>query len=161
MLRAATLGLIDFAQFDPWNPWWWVRFYAVLEELERQARLVSNQTQHNHWLAFVSNSRMTDDGWDASRVNARAALNGVLKSLYPWRAKEIGDAGTLTQQQQLVQSFRDTYGEPGDARYAAMQASLQHYFSQGSGKYGRLTPREKELERKKRRAASEAREAAA
>jgi hypothetical protein len=144
MLRAATLGIIDFAQFDPWDNWWWKRFRLILDEVGRKNNQEALNAQHQHWLALVAHSRLTEESWDSAKQSAGEALNGLLRGYFPWRAKEIGEAGIKSAREQAVASFHDLCGKPGEARYEQMVAELTSYFAKG-----KLSQREKELERKK------------
>lgn len=144
MLRAATLGAVNFARFDPWDTWWWKRFYVILDELGRQQNVEALRAQHNHHLALVANSRLTSDSWDECRVAAGEALNRILKNIYPWRADEIGEAGTHTSRERAVEQYQEMVGKPGEPRYEHMVSELRRALV-------KRTDRQKELDRKRRR----------
>lgn len=146
MLRAATLGIIDFAQFDPSDNWWWRRLHLILDELGRQNQQEALTARQRHWLAHVSNPRLDDDSWENTRQHAREALNGLMQGYFPWRAKEIGEEGTKTARDHAVEQFHEMYGKPGEPKYEHMVAELSAYFARG-----KLSLRQKELERKQRR----------
>lgn len=145
MLKAATMGVVDFARFDPFDAWWWRRFYAVIEELGRQQNVLALQFQHAHHLALVANGRLTNDSWDNCRTAAGEALNRILKNIYPWRADEIGEAGTHTARERAIEQYREMVGSPGEPRYEHMVSELRKVLV-------KQTDWQKELERKRRRA---------
>jgi len=145
MLRAATLGVIDFAQYDPWDSWWWKRLHLILGELSRDINKEALKQQHAHSLALVSHSRLTPESWDTARQDAGDALNRYLKNVYPWRAKELGEAGTKSGREQAIETYHEMFGREGEPRYEHMVVELKKALK-------KLTPRQKEMERKKRRA---------
>lgn len=146
MLRAATLGVFDFAQFDPWDAWHWKRLRLVLDEISRRNNQEALLAQQTHWVALMSNPRLEEESWEGIKMAAQDTLTQILQGYYPWREKEIGEAGAKTSRDRAVDQFREQYGRPGEPRYDQMVAELGAYFAKG-----KLSQREKELERKKRR----------
>jgi hypothetical protein len=155
MLRAAATGAINFAQFDPWDNWWWRRMRLIIAELGRQNNQESLTTQHQHYLAYLSNGQLSDDSWEAQKAAADETLNGLLRGYFPWRADEIGAAGAKTGRDHAVEQFYEIYGKPGEPRYEQMMAEWSAYLAKG-----KLTPRQKDLERKQRREAAQQRQLA-
>jgi hypothetical protein len=151
MLRAATLGAIDFSQFDPWDSWSWQRLHLIIDELANQNNQVAYGAHHRHHLALVSHSRLSEESWENSKAAANESLTNLLQSLYPWRAKEIGEVGTKSSRDHAVSQFHEIFGKPGEPQYDQMVAELASYFAKG-----KLSQHEKELERQKRRAKQQA-----
>lgn len=144
MVRAATLGMIDFSEFDPWDRWWWRKTRWVLRELEREQTREVLMTQHNHWITLASHSNLTEESFDNVQTNAKAALNRLLKATYPWLADQIGEEGLQTQRDQAISDYRERFGVPGEARYDEMVKKLKKVLQH------KLSPMEKKLLRKKR-----------
>lgn len=156
MVRAATSGMINFSDFDPWDMWWWKRLRWVLDELDLTHTREVCQAQHNHWITIASHSNLTDESFDKAKSNAGAAFNRLLKATYPWLADKIGEDGTKTEREEAVDSYHQQFGRPGDPQYEAMIDTLYNAL-----KKGKLSQREKEKDRARRRAKREAaREAA-
>lgn len=144
MVRAATLRMIDFSAFDPWDLWWWRRLRWVLKELEREQTREVLMTQHNHWVTLASNGNLTAESFDATKTNAQAALNRLLKATYPWLADQIGEEGLQTSRQRLIDDYRARFGSPGDPQYDAMVKKLKQVLKH------KLSPMEKRLLRRQR-----------
>lgn len=143
MVRASTLGMIDFSEFDPWDLWWWRKMRWTIKELEREQTREVLTTRHNHWITLASHGRLKPESFEATKTNAQTALNQLLKATYPWLADKIGEEGTQTDRQQAIDAYHAQYGRPGEARYDAMVARLKQSLV-------RLSPMEKKLARKKR-----------
>ncbi len=147
MVRAATTGMINFGQFDPWDMWWWRKMRWVLDELSLQQTREVCLAQHNHWITIASHGNLTDESFDKAKANAGAAFNRLLKATYPWLADKIGEEGTRTDRQQAIEDYHRIFGRPGEPRYEAMIDTLYR-----AAKRGKLTQREKEKDRARRRA---------
>lgn len=120
MLRAANAGLIDFSQFDPWDAWWWRKLRWVTEELETQQAKETDLLYHHHWVSLAAYGKLPPESFDLAKTRATASINRILKSVYPWLADKIGEAGTQTEREEAVASYHQEYGRPGDPRYEAM-----------------------------------------
>ena len=143
MVRAATLGVIDFSRFDPVSAWWWKRFYMVMNELSAQQHRETNAAVHMHWVTLASHSRLTPESFDATEQRAADALQTLLGSYYPWLDDKFKKSDL--QEDPAVKAFREQYGYPGDPRYEKMLAEAKHALRKQS-------PFEKEAARRKRRA---------
>ena len=154
MVRASTLGLINFAQFDPMDGWWWKKLYWTIDELATTQNREAITLQHRHWSAFLGSPKLSSEGFDTAKTNSSAALNRFLKNIYPWLADEIGETGTQGERQQAVAQFTEEFGKPGERRYEEMVSTLSKFFAKGGA-----TVREKAAARKRfaeRRAAARA-----
>lgn len=151
MVRASTSGMIDFSKFDPWDMWWWKKIRWTLDELDLMQTREVCQTQHNHWITIASHSNLTDESFDRAKSNAGAAFNRLLKATYPWLADKIGEDGTKTDREEAVEAYHEQFGRPGDPQYEAMIDTLYRALSKG-----KLTGRQKEADRARRRARREA-----
>lgn len=146
MLRAATTGMMDYSRFDPWDAWWWRKLDWVLEELASVQNREAFEIQHEHWVTLASKGNLLPESFTTTQQNASTALNKWLKETYPWMADQIGDAGTQSGRDAAVAAYNAEFGKPGEERYEKMIAEVGAYLRRG-----RLTPRQKEQERKQRR----------
>lgn len=149
MVRASTAGMIDLSRFDPWDMWWWKKLRWTLDELELKQNKEVYQAQHTHWVTMASHGNLTTEAFDRAKANAGMAFNRMLKATYPWLAKEIGEEGTQTEREDAVDAYQQRFGKPGEPRYEAMVDTLSKAMAK------KMTPRQKELDRKRRRAARE------
>ena len=144
MVRASTLGLIDFARFDPLDGWWWQKLYWTIDELATSQNREAITLQHRHWSAFLGSPKLSSEGFDTAKTNTTTALNRFLKNIYPWLADQIGEAGTQGERAQAVDAFHATFGKPGDAQYEAMVQNISQFAAKGGA-----TVREKAAFRKR------------
>lgn len=144
MVRAATLGMIDFSAFDPEDDRWRRRLDWTLQELESQQSRDLLQMRHNHWITLASHGRLTPESFDAAKTNAGIALNRMMKLTYPWLADDIGESGTQQQTEQIVKDYQERFGRPGEPRYDEMVRTLRKKLQH------KLTPAEKLRARKQR-----------
>ena len=151
MVRAATSGMINFSDFDPWDMWWWKKLKWTLDELDMTQTREVSLAQHNHWVTMAAHGNLTDESFDKAKANAGAAFNKLLKATYPWLADKIGEDGTKTEREEAVEAYHQQFGRPGDPQYEAMVDTLTKAL-----KKGKLSPREKEKDRARRRAKREA-----
>lgn len=145
MTRAATRGLIDFSQFDPWDLWWWKKLRWTINELEMDQTREVVTAQHNHWVTIASHSRLTDESFERAKTNAIASLNRLLKLTYPWLADKIGKDAVADDRDSAIEAYRERFGRPGEPRYEEMVTKLVAALSK------KTTRREKERQRKLRR----------
>lgn len=151
MVRAATSGMINFSDFDPWDMWWWKKLKWTLDELDMTQTREVSLAQHNHWVTMAAHGNLTDESFDKAKANAGAAFNKLLKATYPWLADKIGEDGTKTEREEAVEAYYQQFGRPGDPQYEAMVDTLTKALRKG-----KLSPREKEKDRARRRAKREA-----
>ena len=120
MTRAATRGVIDFSQFDPWDAWWWKKLRWVLDEVEAEQNREVTRTQHNHWITLASHSRLTEESFEQIKINANEALQRFLKLSYPWLADKMTESSSQTNLDRMVEQHHEVFGKPGEARYEKM-----------------------------------------
>ena len=121
MVRAANQGVLDYSKFDPFNPWWWKRFYWLLGELRAQQHRETTIASHLHWVTLASHSNLTPESFETAKKNAGDYLRELLHAYYPW----VEIKSEKTDQASLEQEFRDAYGYPGDPRYEKMVADAK------------------------------------
>jgi len=141
MVRAATSGAIDFAQFDPMDSWWWKRLTWTLDEIEGVSERKALSAQHRHYCAAISHGNLEPESFDEVKALSRAALNNYLKSIYPWLADQLGESTVQTDRELAVEQYHELFGYPGEERYEEMLQGLTKVFA-----HGKLTPREKEIQ---------------
>lgn len=146
MVRAATLGAIDFSQFDPLDAWWWRKLHWITEELAAADVRAVTVAQHQHWLASLSNSLLKPEAYGEHRANANNAIIDLMKLAYPWMADQFGDAAGKTARDSFVEQYHELHGRPGEERYEEMLRQLAATLAKG-----KLSHREKEAVRAKRR----------
>lgn len=123
MRRAAVEGVIDYSKYDPDDPWWWHRHRVMLYEFEQKLLRDFHRVQHMHHVTLATGN-LTAESIEQSIANARQALNAWWKLQLPWEADQIGDAGVLTTEEQLQQTYQNLVGEPGTAHYEEVMAEL-------------------------------------
>lgn len=118
MVRAATTGAIDFAQFDPRNKTWWRRLDLILNELHREDLKTTSKIQHRHWLATALIPGLTPEQRADGRVNAENYLTQLTGLYFPWLKETLKKQSN--PQESAVEAFREMYGYPGEERYEKM-----------------------------------------
>lgn len=131
MVRAATTGVIDFTQFDPWDLWWWKRTQWALDELETQLQGEVAKVQHAHWVTLASHGRLEPASFETTMLNARQALDEYMTAMYPWLADTIAGNAAQNSNEALMTQYREEFGSPGEPRYEAMIAGLKSVFRKG------------------------------
>jgi hypothetical protein len=88
MVRAASTGAFNYAKADPYNPQWRLRHVLILRDVARQADERLLAALHDHWLAYVSHSRLDDDSWSNAKKQASSILTRLRESVFPWEGSE-------------------------------------------------------------------------
>ena len=122
MVRLAMGGQFDFQKFDPFDLWCQKKLQWLLDELESQLIIDVAKFQHSHWLGLAANAKTIETTVNEWRANAGKTLNIFLTHTYPWLKDKIGEAGTVTSQEQELKAYRETWGKPGDQKYDTMIA---------------------------------------
>ncbi len=146
MVRAATSGMIEFSNFDPWDVWWWRKLDWTLTELANQMDREVVTARHNHWVTMSSHGRLTQESFDEAKASAGKAFNRLLALTYPWDADKIGEEGTKTARDEAVSQYHEIFGRPGEERYEKMVDELY-----AAMKQGKQTARQKDKSRKLRK----------
>lgn len=88
MLRAATTGGFDYRGADPYDNMWRVRHTLVMRDMRNLNAAQVLQFTHEHWLAYVSHSRLEEDSWRAVKNQAQKALQALQTAVIPWYTPE-------------------------------------------------------------------------
>lgn len=123
MLRAHMEGLIDYASCDPDDTWWWIRHDAIIEALAANISREIWAKHHEHHVTLASGF-LKPEAFERISQQASVALNRWWKLQTPWDAEQIGDIGTVAQDEQLAKDYRELVGEPGTPKHAEIMAEL-------------------------------------
>lgn len=112
MVQAATEGAIDFTQADPQDNWWWRRTSWILSDLLRKRNLTYLQNIVGVNLAYLSSIRANHPSFGDLQQRVADGTESIQGMLFPWLSKEeqLGQS----EIDQLVQQWRDAFGDPND-----------------------------------------------
>lgn len=118
MVRAATIGAIDFAKFDPRDRREWQRLDLILQELHRQDRKEVTKAKHLHWSNLLTVPGLNDETWEDAKNKNAEYLSEIISLYYPWLRDEMASQGG--GRDAALAEFREIYGYPGDPQYEEM-----------------------------------------
>lgn len=105
MVRAAASGAFNYAHADPYNKQWRLRHKFILQELVRASDEQTLRDAHQHWLAFVSHSRLEEEGWKNVKKKAADTLEELAKVVYS--VETAGKKETRTPEDTIYEKYGD------------------------------------------------------
>jgi hypothetical protein len=113
MVRAAASGAFDYAHADPYNPQWRLRHSLILREVARREDIQLILALQQHWLAYVSHSRLEDDSWNNAKNSAAHILTHLRSAIYPWDVAQTDEQKSDTinnKYADLIAKYRELIG---------------------------------------------------
>lgn len=123
-----------------------------MDELELQYAKEINTIQHHHWITLATRRDLDDTSFETVKTNASNSLNRILQATYPWLAEQIGKDEEKSARDSVINDYHEMFGRPGEARYEAMVDEIHKAL-----KNGKMTPRQKAQDRKRRKQLKEQR----
>lgn len=113
MSRAAVRGVIDFTKARILDYEWWRYYFVILDAMMREddSRLI--KAQRDHHLALISNSRLTEEGFDKHQKLANDRWWDLVACMRPW---EITDAveRKRAEYKKLTEAWEAHFGKMDD-----------------------------------------------
>lgn len=92
MLRAAASGSFDYRGADPYDKQWRIRHTLAIRETDRALGAEVLKIAHDHWLAYVTHSRLEEDSWKKSKQHAYETMQSLKAAILPWQKTEKNTA---------------------------------------------------------------------
>ena len=139
MTRAAVTGAIDFAKADPFDKHWWRRLYWVMETIENEHRTRVLTLSQQHWSATRLINNLEPESYENARDQAHALLLRVMGCHYPWMRDELSRDSSHDERQDILDVYREEFGQPGDPKYDAMVKQWEAYAAMTSEQRAELS----------------------
>lgn len=91
-MQSAVQNVIDYRQFERYNPAWWHRWRILLSALDRQNRAVVHRERLQFRLALISSAHINTDDFTPQQQAAIAACEDIEAAVQPWLAAERAEA---------------------------------------------------------------------
>lgn len=120
ILRAGTLGLIDYSTLRPFDPAWHRRSRLVIRGLQFEDDKRLYESLHRHYLASLGVDRITADSLKEVQQTCSHALDDLLAAYRPWQYdKQSRQDRERTEAKAYKNAWEQRFGRTDDPEVQA------------------------------------------
>lgn len=113
MVRMANRGLVDFTKARILDYKWWRHYYILQDGMVRDDDLFLIDRQRQHHLSLMSNSNLTDQGFEKHQDGSIQRMYDLIGLVRPW--EETDEANRKkAEYQKLKELWENSFGKMDD-----------------------------------------------